>query len=424
MKNLKYCSVLRAVSLLCLYFAALSFFPVFAPWRLAMAVMCAACLAVGLLAFRCESLLPRLLLALLPAAALALEKIGLYMIPPVLGWLLYAIFLIVGKFDIHIDVFRRSFRRELVLAVLILFLGVVDAMVRGTQFMRLDVVAYVSVFFLLEMFALRSMQMGGSYMPPKLRVMTALSVIGIPLLIVGTSYGISLICKASAPFWAALFAPLVRFLISLSVTVFPQEGPPDVTVQPIEYTKPRFLLGLPDTSSSYEDYDDTLMQDVVNNGRHIDSSTSVGIYVFIAFMLVLCAIIIWAIIRRRRLTGEDRELVYEQTEYAPVEGRRRGKAAAPLAPNVRRVRKIYRSYLSLLSSLKMKIGRSDTSQDVLELAQNMPNVDDSERLRELYIAARYGDPNAVTDEQVAEARRCYDDISDGARDNDAPPGPC
>lgn len=32
------------------------------------------------------------------------------------------------------------------------------------------------------------------------------------------------------------------------------------------------------------------------------------------------------------------------------------------------------------------------------------------RLRELYIAARYGDPKAVTAEQVAEAQRCLDVI--------------
>ena len=58
----------------------------------------------------------------------------------------------------------------------------------------------------------------------------------------------------------------------------------------------------------------------------------------------------------------------------------------------------------------VSVGKTDTSQEVLERAEKQRRSEDARRLRELYIAARYGDPDAVTRGQVEEAQACLERI--------------
>ena len=53
---------------------------------------------------------------------------------------------------------------------------------------------------------------------------------------------------------------------------------------------------------------------------------------------------------------------------------------------------------------------SDTSAQILEHDREMSGNEDAARLRELYIAARYGNPSSVTREQVQEAQACLERI--------------
>ena len=90
---------------------------------------------------------------------------------------------------------------------------------------------------------------------------------------------------------------------------------------------------------------------------------------------------------------------------AAVEQPRR-RSDEPLPTNVRQIRRVYRSYLDHVRSLRLRISPSDTSKDVLDGSSAYLDVPENGTLRELYIAARYGDPKAVTSEQAAEAKRC------------------
>ena len=56
---------------------------------------------------------------------------------------------------------------------------------------------------------------------------------------------------------------------------------------------------------------------------------------------------------------------------------------------------------------------SDTSADILQREEDMSNHEDAQKLRSLYIAARYGDPKAVTRNQVLEAQTCLERIMEG-----------
>ena len=58
----------------------------------------------------------------------------------------------------------------------------------------------------------------------------------------------------------------------------------------------------------------------------------------------------------------------------------------------------------------VSIDKADTSADVLTNAAGSGESAEAARLRELYIAARYGDPKSVPAEQVAEAQHCLDVI--------------
>ena len=58
-----------------------------------------------------------------------------------------------------------------------------------------------------------------------------------------------------------------------------------------------------------------------------------------------------------------------------------------------------------------KLSASSSSQDVLDGTAAQIEAAENARLRELYIAARYGDPDAVTAEQLREAGECFDVIS-------------
>lgn len=58
----------------------------------------------------------------------------------------------------------------------------------------------------------------------------------------------------------------------------------------------------------------------------------------------------------------------------------------------------------------MNILPSETSAEILENDREMSESADALRLRELYLAARYGDPSSVTREQVQQAQACLERI--------------
>ena len=59
----------------------------------------------------------------------------------------------------------------------------------------------------------------------------------------------------------------------------------------------------------------------------------------------------------------------------------------------------------------MSVHPSDTSAEILKRDREMSESEDAIRLRELYLAARYGNPTAVTHEQVKEAQACLERIT-------------
>jgi hypothetical protein len=76
--------------------------------------------------------------------------------------------------------------------------------------------------------------------------------------------------------------------------------------------------------------------------------------------------------------------------------------------NAGQLRRIYKTYLEYRQEGGMTVGASDTSAQILD--KETREKEEAARLRELYIAARYGDPSAVTRSQVQEAQACLERI--------------
>ena len=120
-------------------------------------------------------------------------------------------------------------------------------------------------------------------------------------------------------------------------------------------------------------------------------------------------------VKRNQVLKEGDEVFYEETEAAPAQRMGRRKRNAPVLGSARQLRRIYQTYLEYVNTQGMSIGKADTSKDVLERSKQTRDLPEAVRLRELYIAARYGDPDAVTRDQVDEAQRCLETILKGKK---------
>jgi len=82
--------------------------------------------------------------------------------------------------------------------------------------------------------------------------------------------------------------------------------------------------------------------------------------------------------------------------------RRKRRKLAGLSNN-EKIRRLYRDYLAYVRIRGVEIARQTTSADVLEAAERLPASGEAQRLRELYIRARYHDSEEMSDAEVEEA---------------------
>ena len=142
----------------------------------------------------------------------------------------------------------------------------------------------------------------------------------------------------------------------------------------------------------------------------IERAASIGGWILLGLLLLLALILVWRFARRDR-SVEEEDLIYEDTDAVSVQGGRRRKKSIPLlAGNARQLRRIYKTYLEYRAGEGMNILPSETSAEILENDREMSESADALRLRELYLAARYGDPSSVTREQVQQAQACLERI--------------
>ncbi|MBQ7669139.1 MAG: hypothetical protein IJS45_00280 [Clostridia bacterium] len=141
--------------------------------------------------------------------------------------------------------------------------------------------------------------------------------------------------------------------------------------------------------------------DTVYNG--IESAAQIIVIILALAALAFILYRIYKMIRKRR--GKDADgVTFEEGEISAVRDRRVRRKRKKPAPQTNRekIRKIYTDYLYYLKNHGVEITRHSTSEDVLAATEDS-SPDGAERMRELYIRARYNDAEEISDAEVEEA---------------------
>ena len=109
------------------------------------------------------------------------------------------------------------------------------------------------------------------------------------------------------------------------------------------------------------------------------------------------------IIRKRRKKTDEPQVVRTPEEQAQLD-------------KVEKIRAVYRQYIAFVRKEGADLSMGSTSEDILESSRELKEEEtdfseDESRLREIYIRARYGNPDDVTDDDVAQACRLLEKIT-------------
>ncbi len=372
-----------------------------APWSFQLSILVGACLILGFVIVRIDHAALRLLLSLLPGLTFLMSPPEPTVLIHAAAWAYYVICMTIGNFEAYLDVYRRRARLLFVVALLLTGCLIIyhfgnEAWYGNTLF---GGEMYGLLFFILIVFALRGMRLSTG-VPARMRLIDAAHVVALPAVLIAAFF----LLRGAIPVFTWLIARLTRILTWLFRLLFPEKEMPQINIPDEDFDAPvkEEPLEMPDVREPAPD-----MGPISGADPHIRISNDVWLWIII---VILAAVLVYIAIRQIRGRQKDREkprLVHERIERLPRERlSRRRPAESSLFANVKQIRKVYRSYLDHVRSFGMKLFPSDTSKDVLENSSAFLEMPENAALRELYIAARYGDPKAVTAEQTAEARRC------------------
>ncbi len=404
---MKQTSVIRITAGICFCFSVLNVFSAFHVWRLPMALFTAACLLLGLVIVRCGSPALRLVLSLLPAVCFLPGPFSPLLILPGLIWFWYVLTMCRENYAMPLEDYRRIYTFMLAAGLFFIAANIAHSTIYSGQLISVDSLVYLAVFLVLGVLAMRRMQMGAE-MSRKWQLRNLMSVIGFPLLAVGAAVILFLVLRFSQQALAVILTPVGKFFIWLFSRLFPTGHSPieeltleeffkrnTAVVQPLEFESGAGNTEMPDIGTP-------------SGILLIERAAGIGAWILLGILLLGVLILIWNRTKREKLPVEE-ALLYEETEAVPSgkHGRRRGLLPAG---NARQLRRIYKTYLEYRSSKGLSVLPSDTSAEILERDRAADESGDAARLRELYIAARYGAPSAVSRAQVQEAQACLERI--------------
>ena len=415
--NSKNSAVLRVTANICFFFTVLSVFTVYEQMWPALALYAALCLAVGFAAVRCGNALLRFLLALIPTLAFLLVIPGLSLQLLLLAFPALAVFYYVwvmssGRFAVPLDEYRRTFTMQLVVALFFIAANIVDTTLYKAKHVSMVSIAFVLVFLLIGVYTLRVMQMGAS-MDMRWQASNFLTIVGVPTVSVAVATLFFLLLRFSEPVLRFLFRPIGRLLSLLMLKLFPDTAE--------NFSLPeRPEISMPTSQVPYVAVDDLTTENIDDgepNGLNpllVERLTLIGAYVVLAIIFAITLYLIAKGLRKRLRYADENEQIFELTEAERSSVVRRGGRRAKRAPvigNAGQIRRIYLLYLEFMQKHGLSVYGSNTSEELLDEAQKIRQSPEAVRLRELYIAARYGEGSAITRAQVEEAQRCLDAIT-------------
>ena len=397
---MKVASGLRVAFYICLIFALICTMPWFRSSTLIFAIFAAFCTVESLFLPAVKNRLLRLLLALVPAAVTFATSLSWAKANPVAAVLLalvalyYVVFMAVGRFETEYWRFRNSFigliSAACFVSLLCLIIYIVMEDVAKDRINLPGVMGFTITCALLGMIILSEMRKGNP--DAKWRSMNA---------------GRILILFASAAAALAVLYLVLTFVFSL---ITPTLGPqaPKLKTERIRFQNDAVIGYTPLTNKTgYVSDDESLKEDapVVVLEKEDEQGFPWVLVCVCAFVVIAGAVTAVIIIRKKKAKA-----VEDVVQRTPEEQAQFDKIEA--------IRAIFRQYILLVRKEGAEISRGSTSADVLESARELSDSeekglsDEESALREIYIRARYGDPNGITDEDVSNARSLFEKISE------------
>ncbi len=397
---MKVASGLRVAFYICLIFALICTMPWFRSSTLIFVIFTAFCTVESLFLPSVKNRLLRLLLALAPAAVTFATSISWAKANPVAAVLLalvaiyYVVFMTVGRFETEYWRFRNSFIGLISAACFVSLLNlIIYIVVEDVAKERINlpgVMGFTITCALLGMIILSEMRKGNP--DAKWRSMNA---------------GRILILFASAAAALAVLYLVLTFVFSL---ITPTLGPqaPKLKTERIRFQNDAVIGYTPLTNKTgYVSDDESLKEDapVVVLEKEDEQGFPWVLVCVCAFVVIAGAVTAVIIIRKKKAKA-----VEDVVQRTPEEQAQFDKIEA--------IRAIFRQYILLVRKEGAEISRGSTSADVLESARELSDSeekglsDEESALREIYIRARYGDPNGITDEDVSNARSLFEKISE------------
>lgn len=404
---MKRTAAFRFASDICFYYAILSIFPSFLPLQRPMALFAAASLIVSLAAVYCPWAPLRFALSLLPGLAFLQARLCLPLAFPALAWLYLILVLTAGRFHIWLEGYRRSYWIMLWSCLFSMLSSVLLNLIKPGVTLILPAVYYAAAFLFLGVISLRRLQMNAE-MDLRWNLINSAAAIGIPLLAAGCSW---LLCRLILlkPMWALIRSLLRRFIAWLINTLFPinpNVPEPTPTPSPSPTPIPEEAVMEPGWATPEPKINFDWQPDL----ELLEKAERIGVIALLALLVIVLGILILLHTRHNRAKPVQEEFLFEETGEGRLFRRRKKGGESSALSNARQIRRYYRRYLLLMQKRGLEIGKANTSREILDEAGQTGFSAPAERLRELYLKARYDDGDTVTREDVQEADACLQQI--------------
>ncbi|MBO4278766.1 MAG: hypothetical protein J5891_03040 [Spirochaetales bacterium] len=402
-------SSLRVICTMCFIFVILCTIPMFAGISGFFATLTAICTIICLLTAKLKSRTGRLLIALIPLVLLILAMLFgapamslLIFITSAAVLLFFAVFMAVGQFETEYWKFRKTYIGITATAVFIsiIYFLVYIAVDDNTKVaMNVPgVIGFTLALALTGIFVLTEMRSGEP--DAKWRAKNAGRIIAI--------------FSAAAAVLVLAFL-ILSFIFSL---IEPITGPmaPKLQTERIRFN---YITTNYSAAANFnpteEAYKDNLKDDEEGAMLQEEEEESFPWELIAISVIVLgvAAFIICRCLKKRRQQTD--------TEVKPVTPEEQEQL-----DKIMKIRSTYRQYVAFLRRSGVQIGKGSTSEDILKSskektsdadAEEEPNPEElekgteaEEKLRDIYIKARYGNPASITAEDAIQAATLLEEI--------------
>ena len=394
-------SSLRVICIMCFIFVIISSIPMFSGVSGFFATLTAICTIICLLTARLKSWFGRLLIALIPLVLLLLVKLLSAMDMSLLLFItsaavsvFFAVFMTIGRFGTEYWKFRKTYLWMTGLSVFtsVLYFFIYVAVTEETKAtMNLPgVMGFTLALALMGMFVLTEMRSGEP--DAKWRAKNAGRIIAI--------------FSAAAAALVFLFLILSFILSFITPTIGPQAE--KLKTERLRFESSPIFGYSPLNMKNGQVEDEDSMKDNTpvfvpepkpEKGFHWE-------YIGIAVIVVaVAAFFIIRYLKRKKAKAENPDVPKTPEEQEQLD-------------NIMAIRRIYKQYISFVRSNGGQLTKGSTSEDILAFSKVLSEMSDEEepdpsklekgteaeeKLREIYIRARYGSPEGITAEDVTRA---------------------